>query len=323
MSSQPKVTPPQRSLKVVFAGTPDVALPTLRALLTSHTVVGVITRRPKRQGRKRVLTPSPVGAFAKDHGLPLFETDRPTAVEINPWLEEIGAELGVVVAYGAILGKPVLQMLPLGWINLHFSALPDLRGAAPVQRAIWRGDLTFSTSVFALDEGMDTGPVATTESFALGGDVTSGDVLEALSLKGADQTVKVVDDLARGTAHFTDQDTERQEPTYAPRLSKRDAFVDFRQPAEEVAAQIRACTPTPGAWTSLPDGKAMKLGPALVVEEHMQAGAVRFVGGDVLVGCSTGAIVLGQVAPAGKRLMDASSWWRGARLEEGTLLGQV
>lgn len=309
-------------LNIVFAGTPDVAIPTLEALVeSSHNVVGVITRAPKRRGRKRVLQDSEVGAWAKERGLPVFEADRPDIESLGPWLDEVGAQLGVVVAYGAILDAAILDALPEGWVNLHFSALPDLRGAAPVQRAIMRGDETFGSSVFMLDEGMDTGPVLSVQTHEVAGKPTAGRALMELAELGATQMVKAVDQIACGEAVFVDQDEDAEASSYAPMLSRADGFVDFEQPAAAVDGQVRGCTPSPGAWTTLPDGTNMKLDVVVPTDLDWQPGALAFVDGKVVVGCAEGSVHLTNVAPAGKRMMDAASWWRGARLSEGDRLG--
>lgn len=311
-------------LKVVFAGTPAVALPTLEALAHSqHSLEAVITREPKPQGRKRVLTDSEVGSWAKEHGVTLVETDRPTADELAAVRD---ADIGVVVAYGALLSPEVLGLPKQGWLNLHFSALPDLRGAAPVQRAIWRGDTEFGSTVFSLDEGMDTGPVASIKHFEVGERPTSGEALEELARLGATQVLQVLDDVAEGRASFTDQDDLIKggaQPSRAPMIMRGDAFIDFTGSAAEVDARVRACSPTPGAWTRLPDGTPIK-----IIEirprncESPGVGVVMVADKQVLVGTEESCVELRTVGPAGKRPMNAADWLRGARLEEGARLGE-
>lgn len=309
-------------LRIVFAGTPDVALPTLQAIHDSpYELVAVVTREPKRQGRKRVLADSPVGAWAKQNGIELIEADRLTASD----LETVGDfDLGVVVAYGAILPRQVLDYPAKGWLNLHFSSLPDLRGAAPVQRAIWRGDHVLGSTVFALDEGMDTGPVASIESFEVGKRPTSGEALDTLSSLGSQQVLGVVDEVASGEVVFTNQSAlieDGAEPSRAPMIMREDAFVDFTGSAKHVDAQVRACTPQPGAWTSLPDGSPLKLLETLPTDlDSPGVGFLRLDGKKVLVGTDEGCLELVAVGPAGKRPMSAADWFRGARLEEGSLL---
>ncbi|WP_099332016.1 methionyl-tRNA formyltransferase [Actinomyces minihominis] len=316
------------SLRVVFAGTPAVAVPTLRALYESeHEVVGVITRPPKRRGRSKALIASDVAQFADSVGLPLLETERPASEESLAWLTSLGADLGVVVAYGALLPQHLLDALPLGWINLHFSDLPDLRGAAPVQRALLRGDTSLTSSVFQLEAGMDTGPVFSREKHDLGPEITSGEALAKMALSGAEQVTEVVDLLASGRAVATVQDTGVNDTrvSLAPKLSRQDGFVDFVRSSTETKDQIRAVSPDPGAWTLLPDGSVMKISGATVVEPTGStglSGTVSSTGKQVLVACGEGQVALREVAPAGKRQMAAIDWYRGARLEEGARLGR-
>ncbi len=317
------------SLRVVFAGTPEVAVPTLRALCESeHEVVGVITRPPKRRGRSKALIASEVAQFAASAGLPLLETERPASEESMAWISSLGADLGVVVAYGALLPRHLLDALPLGWINLHFSDLPDLRGAAPVQRALLRGDTCLTSSVFQLEAGMDTGPVFSRVKHDLGSEITSGDALAAMAHSGADQVVEVVDQLASGNAEATVQDTgvNNTRVTHASKLDRQDGFVDFARTATETKDQIRAVSPEPGAWTLLPDGSVMKLAGATVVEPvgiTGLPGTVSSTGKQVLVACGEGQVAIREVAPAGKRQMAATDWYRGARLKEDARLGQT
>lgn len=314
------------ALRIIFAGTPDVAVPTLAALLQSgHTIVGVITREPKRRGRSHRFVPSEVGQFAQDNGLPLLETERPGSEEARAWIAQRKADLGVVVAYGALLPQSVLDLLPLGWINLHFSALPHLRGAAPVQHALLRGDSTIGCSIFRLEAGMDTGPLFSTVIHPIPPDHTSGEVLAELSQVGATQVVAVLDALDAETAVTSPQDEGEagEKITYAPKLTRHDAFINFCAPASQVADHIRAVTPAPGAWTVLPDGTPLKLGPVKVTSlEDAKPGAVHITRKSVEVSCGRGAVILGEVAPAGKRWMSATDWWRGARLDATIRLGQ-
>lgn len=321
-------------MRVVFAGTPQVAVATLAALLDSgHDVVGVITREPKRRGRSKALVRSEVGEFAAGMGLNVLESSRPGGEEELRWIKELDADLGVVVAYGALLSQGVLDATSQGWVNLHFSSLPDLRGAAPVQRAVIRGDQRIGCSVFLLERGMDTGPIYSTNVYDTGGRKSSGDILEELATLGAHQVVQVVDQIGGDTAVATPQDEglDQEHVTFAPKLTKEDGFVDFQGSAEQVLNQIRGVSPEPGAWTALPDGRTMKIGLVEVADaaevapspdETPSPGEVVADRHLVRVGCATGSVVLMQVAPAGKNWMRAQDWWRGARLEEGALLGR-
>ena len=322
------------ALRIVFAGTPSVALPTLAALVASdHSVVGVITRPPKRRGRSKTLIPSDVGAFAQEMGLPVLETERPRDKASLAWIRATGADLGVVVAFGALLTQTVLDALPLGWINLHFSSLPDLRGAAPVQRALLRGDTELGISVFQLEAGMDTGPIFSSTRHSIDALTTSGEALQMLAEVGAAQVVNAVDGLDIGGVEAIPQDTGVYEEniSLAPKLGRADGFVDFSATASQTVNQIRGVTPDPGAWTTTPDGSVMRLGAVSPTEASAfenslpdsgrRPGTLILQKNAVLVSCGAGAIRLGQVGPAGKKWMAASDWYRGARLADGASLG--
>lgn len=319
-------------LRIVFAGTPEVAVPTLRALVESgHHVVGVITREPKRRGRSKALVSSEVGQFAAKAGLNVLETSRPGDPEETEWIQNLDADLGVVVAYGALLPQRVLDLPGEGWVNLHFSKLPDLRGAAPVQRAVIRGDEEIGCSVFQLEKGMDTGPIFSQKMYPQGVEKTAGQVLADLSVLGAEQVLEVVDEIASGEAQAVPQDEGAggANVTFAPKLTRADGFVDFRAPARATVDLVRGVTPDPGAWTTLPDGRTMKLRAIQALpdaEPHTArsnaAGSVTLVDRTVRVACQGGDVILTEVAPAGKNWMKAADWWRGARLEEGATLGQ-
>lgn len=320
-------------LRIVFAGTPQVALPTLEALNESaHEIVGVITRSPKRQGRSKVPMTSEVGRYAEQHGLALLQTDRPADPEAMAWLSERKADLGVVVAYGAILPQRLLDLLPLGWINLHFSSLPDLRGAAPVQRAIARGDHELGCSVFALEAGMDTGPIITGARFDVDPEMSAGDALAKLAEASTPLVIGAVNSLEDGTAIFQAQQPTPESPaTYAAKLTREDAFISFCDRATETVNRARAVTPDPGPWTTLPDGSTMKLrGLHIVTTRPAHAdptvspppGTVRATKSEVGVVCADGLVRVDEVAPAGRKWMRATDWWRGARLADDTRLGQ-
>lgn len=309
-------------MKIIFAGTPAVAQPSLAQLIASpHEVVGVLTRPPARQGRGRTLHDSAVGAFAKEAGLLVIETSKPGETDTAAQIQALDADLGVVVAYGAILPPSVLSIPRLGWINLHFSDLPRWRGAAPVQHAIRAGDPQTATSVFQLEKGLDTGPVFSRITVDLQGTETSGSLLEDLAQIGAAQIVEVVDALQQGTAEAVPQ--AETGLTVAPRLAKADGFIDFTASAEVIDAQIRSVTPSPGAWTVLEDGKTLKLGPVQIVTDVENPGQGRVASEKkrLLVGTGDGVVQLGAVAPAGKGWMDAVAWWRGARLDEEIIVG--
>ncbi len=321
--------------RIVFAGTPEAAVPTLEALVQAgENVVGVITRPPKSRGRSRTPVASPVAVAAEELGLETLETSNPNSEEALAWLRDLDPDLGVIVAYGAILREAALEAPTEGWINLHFSSLPDLRGAAPVQRALMRGDKELGCSVFVLEKGLDTGPILSEARYPVGADATSGEALVQLANAGARQVVDTVRDLGAGRARRRPQDTGTDDSavTFAPKLARADGFVDFDASALAVKDHVRAVTPAPGAWTTLPDGSRLKLGPVRVVESPTvgagegdgdNSGAVTAGRREVQVRCGDGGSVeLGTVAPAGKNWMNAADWWRGARLPAGIRLGQ-
>ncbi len=316
-------------VRIIFAGTPQVAVPTLQALLGStHQVVAVVTRPPARSGRGRMLHPSPVATFSHDHGIPVIEasTLRASTVQgqaARAAIRDADADLGVVVAYGALIPQAVLEMPRAGWINLHFSDLPRWRGAAPVQWAILQGDTMTASSVFQLDAGLDTGPVLSRLPVPIGRE-TAGQLLDRMAHLGAAQVVEVVDALEAGTAHARPQDTGEADlrVTHARRLTPRDGLIDFRDSADATDRRIRAVTPDPGAWTTLPDGRRLKLGVVtLTTTSTADPGTVVISRDGVDVQCGSGAVRLGDVAPAGRGWMDAAAWARGARLGENTRLG--
>ena len=272
--------------------------------------------------------PSPVQVAAEAAGVPIIATRTLKDAAIQAQIQDLGADLGVVVAFGAIIPQGVLDMPTHGWINLHFSDLPRWRGAAPVQWAILSGDTATASSVFQLEAGLDTGPVYSRIPVAINHE-SAGELLARMAEVGAPQVLDVVDQIEAGSALATAQKTEGL--THAGMLTHEDGFIDFSAPATQVDQRIRALTPDPGAWTVLPDGTRMKIlaahaadqDHALTGREGLKSGQLLVTKKEVLVGCAQGAVFLDQVAPAGKSRMDAPAWARGARLAADALLGQV
>src|SRR4051812_13348720 len=267
-------------MRLIFAGTPAAAVPSLDRLAEGpHDIAAVVTRPPAPVGRKRIVTPSPVGARAQELGLRLLEASRIGQSETER-LVSLEADLGVVVAYGAILRPPALAAPRLGWINLHFSLLPRWRGAAPVQWTLLAGDDHAGISVFRLEEGLDTGPVLAREPVAIPADATAGDLLTVLADRGAAVLAGVVDGLAAGTVVATPQEGE---VTLAPKPTPDDARVRWDEPAPVVLGRIRGTTPEPGAWAELPDGTRLKLLAATAASDPaLQPGALRIDGDRLL-----------------------------------------
>lgn len=311
-------------MRLLFAGTPEIAVPTLQALEDAgHEIVAVITQ-PDAPGRRgRTLHPSPVKVHALERGLDVWTPEKASAPELVARVEGLAIDAAVVVAYGQILRPTLLDAVRLGWINLHFSLLPAWRGAAPVQRAIMAGDDVTGASAFLLEKGLDTGPVIGLLTERIRATDTAGTLLERLATAGAPLVVQALDALDSGAARPQPQDEENV--SYAHKLTREDAYVRWDLAAHVVDRRIRGCTPAPGAWTTLPDGSVAKLGPVSPRPQRSGTapGQLRLEAGEVLVGTGTEPVALSWIAPAGKKPMDAASWWRGARLGEGAQLGEA
>jgi methionyl-tRNA formyltransferase len=298
-------------VRVVFAGTPEVAVPSLEALLASrHEVVAVLTRPDAPAGRGRSLRPSPVKEVALAQGLEVLEPAHPREQAFQDRLAALQADVVPVVAYGALVPRSALDVPRLGWVNLHFSLLPAWRGAAPVQHAVLAGDEVTGATTFLIEEGLDTGPVFGVLTEQVRPSDTSGDLLGRLAVAGAGLLVATMDGLEEGTLHAVPQPPEGV--SLAPKLSVADARVDWTAPALRVDRLVRACTPAPGAWTTFRD-KRVKLGPVTRTDASLPPGVLD---GD-LVGTATEAVRLGAVRPEGKGEMAAADWLRGLRPEPG------
>ncbi|MFC8923304.1 methionyl-tRNA formyltransferase [Cellulosimicrobium sp. NPDC057127] len=312
-------------MRLLFAGTPDTAVPSLDALLASrHEVVAVLTRADAPAGRGRRLVPSPVRVRAEEAGVPVL-TDRPRGEEFLATLRDLHVDAAPVVAYGEILRPDVLTVPRHGWVNLHFSVLPAWRGAAPVQRAIISGDEVTGATTFLIEEGLDSGPVLGTATETIRPRDTAGDLLGRLATSGAGLLVATLDALEDGTLRPQPQPADGV--THAAKLTPADARVRWDLPALAVDRLVRGCTPAPGAWTTLPgpDGAPVRLGLGPVTPEpdvnDLRPGEVRAGKKDVLVGTATHAVRLGDVAPVGRKHMPAADWARGARLADDLVLG--
>jgi len=306
-------------VRIVFAGSPEVAVPTLDALLeSSHRVVGVLSRPDAPVGRKRVLTPTPVVARAAAAGIPAITATRPDAGTAAA-VAALQPDLGVIVAYGAVLREPLLTTPRLGWINLHFSLLPRWRGAAPVQHAILAGDAVTGVSVFQLVPELDAGAVYARLEEPIGRFQTNGLLLDRLAKLGAPVTLAVVDALAAGTAVGEPQ---QGEPTLAPKLGVGDGVIDWAESAVAIHRRIRAVTPEPGASTTL-DRERFKLLEAAVAHEapSLAPGVVGEIGRRVLVGTGDGALELIRVQPFSRPAMTSDAWFRAGRRGEQAVLG--
>jgi methionyl-tRNA formyltransferase len=302
-------------VRVVFAGTPQVALPSLEAVLGSpHEVVAVVTRPDAPAGRGRHLVASPVGQRAAAEGIPVLKPASPRDPGFIDQLRDLAPDCCPVVAYGALVPQPVLDVPVHGWVNLHFSLLPAWRGAAPVQRALMAGDEVTGATTFRLTKGMDTGPVYGVMTEQVRPSDTSGDLLDRLAVGGAALLVATLDGIASG--QLVAQPQAADGVSYAPKVEVDDAHVDWRRPAAHIDRLVRGCTPAPGAWTTI-DGQRVKLGPVRPSggdSEPLEPGQLRVGKNRVDVGTGTSPVTLGTVQAQGKRAMAAADWARGLRL---------
>ncbi|TWG97464.1 methionyl-tRNA formyltransferase [Mesorhizobium sp. J18] len=308
-------------LRVVFMGTPEFSVPTLEAIAAAgHEVVTVYTQPPRPAGRRGLeLKKSPVHEAAERLRLPVR-----TPASLRPESEqnafrELDADVAVVVAYGLILPKPILDGTRLGAFNGHASLLPRWRGAAPIQRAIMAGDEKTGMMIMKMDEGLDTGPVALTQEVAIGTDMTAAELHDRLKLVGADLMVRALDDLEHGNLSLTPQADEGV--TYASKISKEETRVDWNRPARTVHDHIRGLSPFPGAWCEMPiAGKSerVKLLRSTVVEGNGPAG--QLLNGELTVACAEGAVRVTELQRAGSRAMTAADFLTGAKIPVGTRL---
>ncbi|MFZ2501765.1 MAG: methionyl-tRNA formyltransferase [Nocardioides sp.] len=300
-------------MRVVFAGTPETALPSLRAVAASrHEIVAVLTRPDAPSGRGRRLTSSPVAQEAALSGIPVLTPQHPRDPEFQEQLRALDPDCCPVVAYGALIPAPVLAIPRLGWVNLHFSLLPAWRGAAPVQRSLWAGDRVTGATTFSLVPELDAGPVFGVMTEAVHPDDTSGTLLGRLADGGAALLVATLDGLAEGALEARVQPAEGV--SLAPKIGVEEARVDWTDGAAAIDRQIRACTPDPGAWT-LVDGERIKLGPVSLDGDAVVGGPgeLTVTKRSVSVATGTSPVRLGWVQPVGKRPMPAADWARGLR----------
>lgn len=309
-------------MRLAFAGTPDVALPSLEAIAASrHDVALVITRPDARRGRGRALAASPVAEQAERLGIPVLKPTTLGDPAVADRLVADGVQCCPVVAYGQLVPGELLTAPQHGWVNLHFSLLPAWRGAAPVQHALLAGDTVTGATTFRLDAGLDTGPVFGTVTEEVRADDTAGALLARLAAAGAQLLVATLDGIEQGSLVPHEQPPDVV--SLAPKLTTGDAQVRWSDPALAVDRRIRACTPSPGAWTTAGDVRIGLL-PLPASEPSpvstLSPGEVRVTKHDVWVGTGSYDVRLGEVRPSGKRAMPAADWARGAHLVDGALL---
>ncbi len=303
-------------MRIVFAGTPEVALPALEAVAASrHELVGVVTRPDAPAGRGRRLLASPVAERAERLGVPVLKPQHPREPEFQDALRDLGPDCCPVVAYGAMLPQSALDIPAHGWVNLHFSVLPAWRGAAPVQHAIWAGDEVTGATTFRIVKELDAGPTFGVMTQTIRPHDTAGELLDRLAQGGAGLLVQTLDGIEDGTLEAREQPSAGV--SLAPKILVEDARVDWAEPAIAVDRRVRACSPAPGAWSTF-DGARVKVGPVRPVgRERLPPGALDVTKNAVLVGTATGPVQLGRVKPFGKKEMDAADWARGLRLTSG------
>ncbi len=324
-------------MRVLFMGTPSIAVPCLASILEAgHTVVGVFTQPDKPQGRRYVLTPPPVKVFATERGLPVYQPETLKDEAALPLLRELSPDVCVVVAYGKLLPAYVLEYPRYGCLNLHVSLLPKYRGAAPIARAIMAGERESGVSVMYMNEGLDTGDILSVDRFPILPDDTLGTVEEKCAAIGGEALVSALSAIEAGKATRTPQPLDGV--SYAAKITKEDCKLNFADNTEAVLCRIRGLSPAPMAVTTLPDGKALKLLRALPPAEadaygRIENGRAKATPGTVLslyekgegaieVATADGSVLLVSVLPEGKGAMRASDFIRGRRIAVGDILGR-
>ncbi|MGV0796675.1 methionyl-tRNA formyltransferase [Mycolicibacterium elephantis] len=304
-------------MRIVFAGTPEPALPSLRRLIESprHDVIAVLTRPDAASGRRAKPTPSPVARLALEHDIPVLRPQRPNSDEFIAELSELAPDCCAVVAYGALLSERLLAVPRHGWVNLHFSLLPAWRGAAPVQAAIAAGDTVTGATTFQIEPALDSGPIYGVVTETIRPTDTAGDLLDRLAVSGAALLETTLDGIADGSLKPVAQPSDGV--SVAPKITVEQARVRWDLPAHVVERRIRAVTPSPGAWTMIGDLR-VKLGPVSIdkAADPLPPGAIRVERDGVRIGTGSQPVRLGTIQPPGKKPMNASDWARGARLDD-------
>ncbi len=298
------------SIKTVFMGSPEFALPTLRALAQQHQVVGVITQPDRASGRGRELKAPPVKTLALELGIPVLQPEKLRTPDAMAQLQDWNPDLIIVAAFGQILKKEVLDLPTYGCINVHASLLPRWRGAAPINAAILAGDEEIGVTIMKMDVGLDTGPMLSKKSIRHTPDLTTGLALQALSQLGADLLIETLPDYFSGK--LTPQPQPEEGSTYAPMLKKEDGKLDFMHDVNELERRVRAFNPWPGTFMDF-DGTILKVHRAHVEAGNESAGKRLVVQDQPAVGAGGGILMLDEVQPSGKKSMSGKSFLAGAR----------
>ena len=310
-------------MKILFMGTPDFALFSLKALVEDgrHDICGVVTQPDKPKGRGYELLPPPVKVYALEHSLPVYQPQTLKGDEFAELLDTLSPDLIAVAAYGKILPKNVIDYPKYGCINVHGSLLPEYRGAAPMQRAIIDGKKVTGVTIMYMAEGLDTGDMLLKREFEIAENHNFEDIHDGLGALGADALLELIGMLERGEATRTPQDDALS--TYAQKITKQDCLIDFGKDAQSVHNLIRGLSPIPLSFTHTPNGKLLKIISAEVADRntsHSQVGEVLSVDNGIEVACSVGSIRLMRVVPEGKSRMSASDFVRGRNISAGDLL---
>lgn len=307
-------------MRIVFMGTPDFALPALRAILAAgHEIVAVYTQQPRAAGRGLALRKSPVHIAAEQAGLKVQTPEKLKDADEKARFRALDADAAVVVAYGLILPKPILAGTTHGAFNIHASLLPRWRGAAPIQRAIMAGDLETGVSIMRLGQGLDTGPVCLAGHLAIGRDMTAGELHDELALLGAKRMVEALEQLARGKLDCKQQPDDGV--TYAEKIAPAETRIDWKRPAPEVHNFIRGLSPYPGAWFEVTlNGKPERIRALRSTLAEISGTAGTVLDDHLTIACGEGAVRLTEVQRAGKRPMQADNFLRGVKLSPGTVV---
>ena len=308
-------------MSILFAGTPQIAADSLRGLLSAGLPISlVLTREDAPVGRRRLLSESPVASVASEFGIPVVKANQVDDGVLG-LLAGRGIELGLVIAYGVLLKELALEVFPRGWFNIHFSLLPKFRGAAPVQRALIAGESETGVTIFKIDRGLDTGPILASASTVIEVGENSGELLPRLGKIGVSLASEAVPSLLAGIEVLRGQDDKLA--TYAPKISREDAFVNFKMPALQIENLVRGCNPEPGAWALTLNGSHVKIHEAIARDEpNIEIGLVDSVNNRILVGTPSGSLELKVVQMAGKNRMDAGSWFRGIPIATRFVTGE-
>lgn len=305
-------------MRIIFAGTPANAAKTLEALLEAHhEVVGVLTRMDAPTGRSGTVAESAVALVASEHGLPLHKSNLPDS-RTSEWLAGLKPDLGIIVAYGSILKRNLLDIPADGWLNVHYSLLPKYPGASPVQQALLEGDSTTGVTVFQLDDGVDSGPIVAQAAVEIASDATSGSVLEGLTLVGSDLLMETLANLESLLGEKIAQDTGSKHPV-THKISRAMAKIQFGTPASKIVNLVRAMNPEPVAWFEFESQPIRVLESAISETAGLPVGVASLVDGELVVGSLDMAVALRTVQPSGKKPMAGADWFRGLRRDSLTL----